>query len=222
MFPKAKKTATTFSFDARLKEDELDLLQDCIGKKVGSIHFEKVNILFPSLDINTYGRFCVSFGGNPQIMIRFKSLFSYIGSAPISDKGALLIQKILIPHKKLRASILMPPPSIGTSFVANIGYPIYEPVQSISFYGIHERKNLRDIDPDITLKDLRRYEYDVFPDVAIDSIEFIVIEHESGQQTFFNLMEGGFFIRLLNVSIESVIANRPDWEGGIVLQHKVC
>lgn len=220
MFPKVKKTATTFSFDARLEEDELELLQDCIGKRIGSIQFEKTDIcLRPSFTITAYGRCCVSFIGNPQIMIHFKSLFSYVGG-PISDKGALLIQKMLLPRKGLRASLLFPPPSIGASFVTNIGYPIEEIVRSISFYGIHKRKNLRAINPYETLKGLRKYEYDVFPDVAIDSIEFIIIEHEDGQQTTFVLMEGGFFVDL-NTSVEELIANRPDWSN-IVLQHKVC
>lgn len=222
MFPKITKTASTFSFDTRLEEDELELLQDCIGKRIGTIHFEKVDIyLPPSLNITAYGRCCMSFIGNPQIMIRFKSLPQYMSVAPISDKGGLLIQKILLSRKGLRATLLLPPPDIGSSFVTNIGYPIQEMVSSISFYGVHERRNLKAIDPDVTLKDLRRHDYEVFPDVTIDSIEFIVIKHEGGQQTILVLMEGGFWVQLPSASIEEIIANRPDWDN-IILQHKVC
>jgi len=191
---------------------------------MGTIHFEKIAICLyplPSFDITTYGRCCISFGENPQIMIRFKSLFTYV-DGPISDKGALLIQKILLPQKKLRESILRPLPSIGDSFVAHISYPIDEAVSSISFYGIHERANLKTIDPDVTLKDLRRYDYEVFPDMAIDSIEFMVIAHESGRKSIFAIMEGGFFVQLMNASVEELIANRPDWDNNIILQHKVC
>lgn len=225
MFPKMRRTVNKFIFDARLRADALALLQDCIGKKIIRICFERASITWtPKFQISCFERCCLVFHTSPTsyINICLKSLFDEI-RGPICDQGGLFIQKIVTERKHLRESLLLPPHTIDRSFAFNVEYPSQKEVLSIGFYGTHERQNLKDYDPYFEAEDLWKYGYKDFPDVEIDSIEFVVIEHANDQRTIITLQQGGFWFKILtNEPIESIIDTySKGHEKNIILQQEV-
>ncbi|MEM1323011.1 MAG: hypothetical protein AAGG75_22285 [Bacteroidota bacterium] len=230
MQAKIKRTSTDFIFDSRLEKPALTLLQGCIGSSIRSIHLERAQLaVLPTLKISCMGRCCFRFKSkDPKVVALnfiFQSHFQEI-KGPIVDQGALAIQKIVTEKRPLREALLNPPQDIDSSFATLIQYPSQDPIVRIRLYGNQERLNLKDIEPNINQEDLIKWGFSDYPNMEIDSIEFVSFEHENGSQTILSLDNGGFWIQLLREgSIDELMANsyiKPNgYDKSIILQHEI-
>jgi hypothetical protein len=142
--------------------------------------------------------------------------------------GITLIQKIETKYEKGgKENLVFPPHEIDKSFVVQISYPIITPVNSIKFYGSHERGDITDLDPDMDMDYISKFGYDKFPFIECDSIEFVVIEHEDEMKSIISLQKDGFWFKLgyigdltrdiIEGSYLKVNVNKKN----IILQHEV-
>ena len=227
--PKIKFTKDTYLFDARLEAAELVLFEDCIGKQINGLRLEQLSLPYPFENyFSSIGRCCIPFVAPnvPTINICLASQHKeYYG--PIVDQGALKIQKVVTEIKNnTRERLLLPPHSIDPSFNVDITYFTNSPVSSIRFYGAEDLFNLRD-DTDYTTEDLKKYGFEVFPQIECYSIEFIVLEHEDGKFAIISLDHNGFFYRVdlqgpltKELMLDSYIKVNG-YEKKIVLHHEI-
>jgi len=67
---------------------------------------------------------------------------------------------------------------------------------------------MKDKVPNIAETDLWRYSYKTFPEITINFIEFLVVEHINKKSTVISLNEGGFQInKLTKDSLENIISS---------------
>lgn len=229
MFPIIKRTSNNFIFDSRLNNDELDLLNDCIGRKINFLKLEQAVVsLNPTFKLSCFGRCCFQFEllNSSQINICFQSLFGEV-NGPVLDQGGVLIQKITTKFNDLKRKLLFPPHEIDKSFVVNIKYPFHTPIKCIKFYGNQESKRLDKIDEDISLKDIQEYGFKEFPTINCNSIEFFMIEHESNQKSIISMHTGGFWFnlepnkKLTQALIQESYVKVNGYNKNIVLHHEI-
>jgi hypothetical protein len=76
-------------------------------------------------------------------------------------------------------------------------YPNDSPISTIEFYGCQERRDLREIDPFEKLDSIKRYGFEDWPQIEVDTIEFMVVNHGDGSRTIVSSQSGGFFYTFL-------------------------
>lgn len=112
-------------------------------------------------------------------------------------------------------------PDIPDKYVRHISYPDKSPVSSVQIYGYREWSNIRDIDPKLTLEDVKELGYEGFPDVESDSTDIIALQHESSLMTYFMLQQAGFRVELTTTkTIDQVLSSFTKSER-LVLYHDI-
>lgn len=215
-----------YIYNGRMNDSEIHLLNDCIGKSLRSIHLENINIAIePKLSISTIGRLCFRFYGEnarePIINIAIKPFYREL-DMPIGDFGTIKIQKSVTYWLPLKEKITNLTEDIPSNFVCHLKYPYDKAVVAIKFYGFKIKGNLKKINPEISLIELEKYRYLDFPEIDINSIEYMLIEHQNGVFTKFGLQNSGFSLSLSDVNVEGEeFVKGSIYPNNIVLQHEI-
>jgi len=217
-----------FKYDTKLSAFDLKLFEDLIGNSICGFRIENAHIFLPpNFSISNEGKVLITFRTKERgrfINLELTSIFKE--TPPTVESGGIAIRKIYknkvplttIAELKLKQEKL---PETTISYQDNT------PVKSFKFYGSKERRELKDIHPNLDLDDLSKWGVSEFPKLEVDTIEFLIIEHESNNKTIITTNEGGFSYKLLikkpidnNLLSESYV--KPvGLEKQIVLQHEV-
>lgn len=218
----------TFKYDTRLKELELSFLEDLVGKSISGFRLENAEILPPpNFRVNNRGKCSISFYSKrtgPYATIELTSL--YLETPPVVDSGGMAIKKIVesqIPHE-IRMSLGL---KQDWNPATSIGYPEGSAIESFKFYGSKERRELKEIDPELDLECLAGWGFQDFPELEVDTVEFLIIEHENKKKTVISTDRGGFWYQfLIDKPIDEKLLYDSylkvnGYEKNIVLQHEI-
>ncbi len=217
-----------FKYDTRLKEKELTFFEDLIGKSISVFRVENASISPPpNFHISNIGRCSISFysrDAGPYATIELTSLFQE--TPPVVDSGGIAIKKTyesIIPLETKK--------NLGLkqewSPAASIKYSDQSAIESFKFYGSKERRGLKEIDPDLDLEWLGIWGFKDFPELEVDTIEFVIIEHESKKKTVISTDSDGFWYQfLIDKPIDDELLYNSymkvnGYEKNIVLHHEI-
>ncbi len=217
-----------FKYDTRFPKHELRLFEDLIGKSISSFNLEHASILLaPRIEVSNQGSCTIYFYDSlngPYAKLELQSLFKE--TPPVVDSGGIAVKKTSVSRIPTRTMF-----DLGLKYPAQPGVTIHQvdqtPVRAFRFYGSCERRALQEIDPDIDLEYMAQLGYDRFPELEVDTIEFLVIEHESNKRTVVSTCSGGFWYNFLtegpedNQLLYDSYMKVNGYEKNIVLQHEI-
>jgi len=217
-----------FKYDTRLKEVELKFFEDLVGKSISTFQLENAAIsLPPNFHISNLGKCWITFYSKKTghyATIELRSLFQE--TPPVVDSGGLAIRKIFeskIPLKTILSLNLKQERRSATT----IGYAENSAIKSFKFFGSKERRELKEIDPDLDLEYLNKWGFNDYPKLEVDTIEFMIIEHINKIKTIISIDSGGFWYNFLtNAPIDDKMLYNSymkvnEYEKNIVLHHEM-
>lgn len=169
-----------------------------MGKFISVFRVENASILPPpNFHVSNIGKCSISFNSKETgqyATIELTSLFQE--TPPVVDSGGFAIKKIYesrIPSKTRMSLGLKQEWNPATS----ISYPEESAIESFKFFGSKERRDIKEIDPDLDLEWLGKWGFNDYPELEVDTIEFLIIEHESKKKTVISTDSGGFWYNFL-------------------------
>jgi hypothetical protein len=213
-------------FDSRLPEGILHDLKQCLNIYFTSIQFENSSFFINELghtSIGCSGHLCLTFSTVDGIQI-YVDLYSKFDELPVPmiDHGAISISKPTTARDRLKE------PFAPSPYKSILRHEAFSPLVKILFYGNQQSAYLNELNEICTLENLKEwYGIDEMPFMQYESIEFIVLVHNNGKATRIRTQQGGFDIKILEMSEllqdpakdNYVIVN--GYEKNIVLQHQV-
>lgn len=185
---------TRFKYDTRLKERELQLFQDLIGKSIATFRLENGTVVLPPhFKVSNKGKCAMDFFSKETgsfTTIELTSLFKE--TPPVVDSGGVAIERINNSPARKNLGV----PQYQKAFTI-IGYPEKSAIESFKFFGSKERRALKLIDPDLDEAALKEWGFTGFPLIEVDTIEFIIIEHTNKAKTIISIDSGGFWYNFL-------------------------
>ena len=213
-----------FKFDSRFSDTELSLFKDLIGKSISKFQLENASILLPPhFQVENIGTCSIQFSyAGYYTTLELTSLFQE--TPPVIDSGGISIRKFYESKiaTKTRINLGLKYKSSGqTSFL----YPERSPIKALKFYGSKENRLLNESDMELNF--LNQLGYYSYPKIDINTIEFLIIEHENNKKTIITVQSGGFIYQFLTDApideklISSSYIKVNSYEKPIVLQHVV-
>ncbi len=186
----------TFTFNGLLDQSILQQLQQCIAaRSTNQFHFENVSIGLGTqpIHIGCNGKVRISFNREDQtsVHLHFISLFDEL-EIPAPDRGKIDIE---FEHETWLPLAERLKKTDKFEYHCNLTYRDMAPIINIRFYGDQVDDYLDAIDPSADMEYLyQKYNLGERPRVIINSIEFIVFEHEDNRKTVLILQYGGFLV----------------------------
>ncbi len=210
--------AEKFTFDGRLNTESQAILQSIVGRKIEYMLFQRGGAyIVPNLTIEAVLSVLLHFS---DMEVTFESkLADFVG--PIIQQGKLDVKKKEVRRIPLRERLK---DQARPVYSFTVYYPYSTPVSSIRLYGNQINSPIQELDSDIDLEYLSEFGYDSFPEVAVYSVEFLVLSHPNDQHVIFRLEEGGFNLKFTEgaVTVDVIrehYAQATEDTKRIVLQH---
>lgn len=189
-----------FKYDTRLSEAELNLFEDLVGKSISSFRLENATVgLPPNFFIDNVGKCRISFyapAQGPYATMELTSLFQE--TPPVGDSGGIAIRKIFESHIPLKTRMGL---NLKQEWnpATLISYPEASEIKSFRFFGSKERRELDEMDPDGEMDPewLRMCGFNELPEIEVDTLEFVLIEHVNNRKTIISTQSGGFWYTFL-------------------------
>lgn len=189
-----------FTYKTTLSSKELSEFNRYLGRSILSFGIEEPSVsLPPFFMVENTGKCLIVINKEDGPPHQYLILYSlYEETPPVVDSGGFSVEHCL--ENRLSLATSLKGEAAQDSLSENMIFFKYlddSPVKAFKFYGYRERRGLQEIEPDRELSSIKRYGFDSWPAISVDTIEFLSIEHENGRKTIIQSKNGGFYFHFL-------------------------
>ena len=144
------KSNTTYIFDSRFSEDDLEILRSCLGLTLVSVYSSRMQILLNETPCFTISGECAMCFNHTQGSIKnvilegFQDEVNYL----VGDQSGLALKTFVTPKASLRKRLRFPVHELDSRFVSKINYPFNSPLEKVEIWGIHQKVSSSDFEND--------------------------------------------------------------------------